>query len=318
MFRASFYSNTNSLLTGVFDNPAASKQTQERGEGGAHMSFRQHNMAHWKKQRQWWRQTAQGHIHDSNTMFITSFKRLFSEKKKYKMDTDRSNSLGETTLARDVWPSGQNEDTFHPGCFHPSIQSRGNLSLELSHILLGNHLGSFCTLVLDWLSPNAGRKPADRLWVAELAIYQFNTSFCWAGHPNDDWLPTGAFDIERADQWQWLWADWQQRLLWISVSGEVISCDVGSLSWGTFGILQKHSNLPEAEKPSTTLPPNSCAILTSCCCCGRNSLVAKSTSSSLFTVPLTWEIASNAQTWTNTTQLTHQCAYIPQRDWLRD
>lgn len=43
MFSASFL---NSLLTGVFDNPAASKHTQEGGEGGAHLSFRQHNVAH--------------------------------------------------------------------------------------------------------------------------------------------------------------------------------------------------------------------------------------------------------------------------------
>lgn len=38
-----------SILTAEFDNPAASKKTQEGGEGGGHVSFRQHNMAHWRK-----------------------------------------------------------------------------------------------------------------------------------------------------------------------------------------------------------------------------------------------------------------------------
>lgn len=37
-----------SLLTAVFDNPAASKKAKERGKGIGHFSIWHHNMAHWK------------------------------------------------------------------------------------------------------------------------------------------------------------------------------------------------------------------------------------------------------------------------------
>lgn len=90
---------------------------------------------------------------------------------------------------------------------------------------LSNDLDPFCTLVLNWLPPHVESR-LERLWPAELAICQFNTSFSWAEHPNDDWLPTGAFDIEQADQWRWRWTDWQQWLFWISVSQAAIKCGV--------------------------------------------------------------------------------------------
>lgn len=38
-----------SILTAEFDNPAASKKTQEGGVGVGHVSFWQHDMAHWRK-----------------------------------------------------------------------------------------------------------------------------------------------------------------------------------------------------------------------------------------------------------------------------
>ena len=37
------------ILTAEFDEPAASKKPNEGGEGGGHGSFRQNNMAHWRK-----------------------------------------------------------------------------------------------------------------------------------------------------------------------------------------------------------------------------------------------------------------------------
>lgn len=40
----------NSILTAEFDNPAASKETQEGGVGGGHVSFWHHDMAHWRKE----------------------------------------------------------------------------------------------------------------------------------------------------------------------------------------------------------------------------------------------------------------------------
>lgn len=47
----------------MFDNPAAGKQPREGGEGGAHLSFRHHNVAHWKKQISGWRQTGLGYTY---------------------------------------------------------------------------------------------------------------------------------------------------------------------------------------------------------------------------------------------------------------
>lgn len=37
------------ILTAKSDNPATSKKTQEGGEGGGHVSIRQHNVAHWRE-----------------------------------------------------------------------------------------------------------------------------------------------------------------------------------------------------------------------------------------------------------------------------
>lgn len=38
-----------SILTAEFDDPAPSQKTQEGGEGGGHVSIRQHNMAYWRE-----------------------------------------------------------------------------------------------------------------------------------------------------------------------------------------------------------------------------------------------------------------------------
>lgn len=95
-------SSSNSLLTAVFDNPAASKQTREAGEGGAHLSFRHHNVAHWKKQRSGWRQTSvallQGLLHCPRWFL----KRMYSK------------------LRNGHW--NQVQMFQEGGCFHPSIQ----------------------------------------------------------------------------------------------------------------------------------------------------------------------------------------------------
>lgn len=44
-----FQSAAHFILTAVFDNPAASKKTQEGGVGGGHLSFWHDDMAHWEK-----------------------------------------------------------------------------------------------------------------------------------------------------------------------------------------------------------------------------------------------------------------------------
>lgn len=41
----------HSILTAEFDNPAASKKTQEGGVGDGHVSFWHHDMAHWGKKQ---------------------------------------------------------------------------------------------------------------------------------------------------------------------------------------------------------------------------------------------------------------------------
>lgn len=160
-----------------------------------------------------------------------------------------------------------------------------------------------------WLTLTKCReKPVERLWACNLPVqYIFLLS-----RASKRWL------IAYWSIWHWTSRSATVALIWLAA---VVTLDFHvwgnhklwcrSLSWDTSGILKKHSNLPEEEKVSTTRPPSSWPSLTSSRCSGCNSLVAKSTISSLLTDPLTWEIPSNTQKLTNTTQLTHQCACIP-------
>lgn len=206
------------------------------------------------------------------------------------------------------------------GCFYPSIQMmQGCRKLSLIPLTI--------IWAMIWIPLHSGARLAPSTcgdqtgetlggWACNLPVqYIFLLS-----RASKRWL------IAYWSVWHWTSRSVTVALNWLAtvvildfrVSGShKMGCQ--SPSWEMFLILQKHLNLPEAEKVSATLPPSSFPSLTSCCCSGCDNLVAKSTISSLLILPLTWEIPSNAENeQTQNYKMAAVCACVPQRDWPRD